>query len=238
MSDALFDANDIEALAAAVDGEVKTAEGFTRDGGEPLGTAPAVIDAVFDEVLLAGGLSEVVEIDGGRSAVFSISDYRPAARRPLEEVRGDVVQNVRLAEAERIMAARADEMIAALMRDVDFAAAAEAIGATPGEPVIMTRNAPDADQFIQVAVFTATKPAQDEPTVGSTRNGVGGYTVYSVEAVLPGRPEALPVEQRDAGKLQLTDQAGFGEFVAFVQALREEAEVVINQDAVTAQDLL
>ncbi len=238
LSDALFDASDIDGLAAAINGEVKTAEGFTRDGGEPLGTDPAIINAVFDEVLLAGGLSEVIEIDGGRSAVLSISDYRPAARRPLEEVRDEVVASVRAQEAEKIMAARADEMIAALERDVDFAVAAEAIGATPGEPVVMTRNAPDADQFVQVAVFTAAKPAQDKPTVGSTRNGVGGYTVYSVEAVLPGRPEALPVEQRDAGKLQLTDQAGFGEFVAFVQALREDAEIVINQDAIAAEDLL
>ncbi len=239
LSDALFDASDIESLAAAIGGEVKTAAGFTREGGEPLGDSTAIINAVFDEVFLAsGGLSEIIEVDGGRSVVLSISEYRPAARRPLEDVRDEVVQAVRAQEAEKIMAAKADEMIAALGNDVDFDAAAAAIGAQPGEPVIMRRNDPDADQFVQVAVFTAAKPSQEEPTVGSTRNGVGGYTVYSIEAVLPGRPEALPLEQRDAGKMQLTDQAGFGEFVAFVQALREEAEVIINQDAVAAQDLL
>lgn len=239
LSDALFDATGIEALAAAINGEVKTANGFTREGGEPLGNDPAIINAVFDEVLLAsGGLSEVIEIDGGRSAVFSITDYRPATRRPLDEVRDEVVETVRAQEAEKIMAAKADEMIAALRGDADFAAAAEAVGATPREPVIMMRDAPDADQFVQVAVFTAAKPSQEKPTVGSTRNGVGGYTVFSVEAVLAGRPEALPVEQRDAGKLQLTDRAGFGEFAAFVEALRNEAEVVINKEAVAAQGLL
>jgi hypothetical protein len=87
-------------------------------------------------------------------------------------------------------------------------------------------------------VFTAVKPTQDNPTTGSTRNGEGGYTVYSIEAVLPGRPEVVPVEQRDAGKLQLTDQAGIGEFIAFVQSLREGSEVIINEDALAAQDLL
>ena len=74
--------------------------------------------------------------------------------------------------------------------------------------------------------------------MGSTPNGVGGHTVYSIEAVLPGRPESLPVEQRDAGKEQLTDQAGIGDYLAFVQALRENAEIVINEDAVTGSDLL
>ena len=46
------------------------------------------------------------------------------------------------------------------------------------------------------------------------------------------------LEQRDAGKEQLTDQAGIGDFVAFVQALRESAEIVINEEAVTGSDLL
>ena len=102
----------------------------------------------------------------------------------------------------------------------------------------MSRNMQDADQFISVAVFTAAKPSQDMPTAGSTRNGVGGYTVYSIESVIPGRPEVVPVEQRDQGKLQLTDQIGVGEYVAFVQSLRENAEIIINEDALAAPDLL
>jgi hypothetical protein len=129
-------------------------------------------------------------------------------------------------------------MIAALEGGAEFAAAAEAIGATAGEPVLMNRDNQDADQFVSVAVFTASKPSQDVPTYGSTRNGEGGYTVYSIESVLPGRPESLPVEQRDAGKSQLTDQSGVAEFIAFVQALRESAEVIVNEDAVASTDML
>ena len=34
---------------------------------------------------------EIIEIDGGRSAVFSVSNHREAARRPLEEVRDEVL---------------------------------------------------------------------------------------------------------------------------------------------------
>ena len=136
------------------------------------------------------------------------------------------------------MAARADEMLAALEAGSDFGEAAEAVGATASEPVLMSRGDQDVDQFVAVAVFTAAKPSQDEPTTGATRNGVGGYTVYSVEAVLPGRPESLPVEERDAGKARLTDQTGVGEFIAFVQALRENAEIIVNDDAVAATDLL
>ena len=151
-------------------------------------------------------------------------------------MRQQVESAIRNQQAESLMAAKADAVLAALEGGAEFADAAAEVGATAGEPVLMNRDAQDADQFISVAVFTAVKPTQDNPTRGSTRNGVGGYTVYSVEAVIPGRPELIPVDQRDEGKARLTDQTGIGDFVAFVQALREDADIIINEDAVAASE--
>ena len=239
LSDALFDASDINALADATGLEVKSFAGFTRDGGEPIGSDPAVIDAIFDATVISGEqISEIVEIDANRTAVFAVTQHRPATRQPLDDVRDQVVEALKTQRAEDLMAAKADEIIAAIENGAEFAEAAEAVGATAAEPTLMSRDAEAADQYISVAVFTAAKPGQDEPTIGKTRNGTGGYSVYSIDAVIPGRPETLPLDQRDAGKLQLTDESGFGDFVAFVQALRENAEVIINEDALAAPDLL
>lgn len=238
LSDALFDAADIRALAASVGIEVKSVSGITRQGGEPFGNSQAAIDAIFDESVLAGGLlSEVVEIDANRSAVFTVTGHTEASRQPLDEVRDAIAETLRSQQAETLMGAKADEMLAALAAGDDFATAAERIGATAETATVMSRNAENADQAVSVAVFTALKPTQGRPTTGSTRNGAGGFTVYSIDAVIPGRPEAIPVADRDAGKLQLADQSGIGDFVAFVQALRAEADVEINQDALAAQDL-
>ena len=238
LSDALFDAADIRSLAATIGTEVKTIAGFTRLGGEPFGDSQTAIDAIFDESVLAGGLlSEFVEIDANRSAVFAVTNHKEATRQPLDEVREAIRAALRSQQAETLMDAKANEMLAALAAGEDFAAVAERTGATPEAPTVMTRNAEDADQSIAVAVFTALKPTQGRPTTGSTRNTAGGFTVYSVDAVIPGRPEAIPLADRDAGKLQLADQSGIGDFVAFVQALRAEADVEINQDALAAQDL-
>lgn len=239
LSDSLFDATDLRSLSDAVGVDIQAVAGFTRLGGAPLGSETAIIEAVFDETVLSGEqMSEIIEIDANRSAVFAVSKHYPATRQPLEDVREQVAASLQAQQAEELMAAKAEEMIAALAAGAAFAEAAAAVDATPAEPVLMSRSAEDADQLISVAVFAAVKPMQDAPTTGSTRNGDGGYTVYSVDAVIPGRPEALPVEQRDAGKLQLTDQSGLGDFVAFVQALREDAEVIINEDMLAAQDLL
>ena len=75
-------------------------------------------------------------------------------------------------------------------------AAAATVGAEASAPSIYTRNAQDMDQSIAVAIFTAIKPTEDGPTRGSTRNDAGGYTVYSLDAVLPGRPESIPLADR------------------------------------------
>ncbi len=237
LSNVLFDATDIRELADAVGAEVKTLAGFTRNGGGPFGDSTSVINAIFEDTVLSGAqLSEIVEIEDGHSAVFAVTQHNLATRQPLDDVRQEVESAIRSQQAEALMASKADEMLAALEGGAEFADAADQAGAIASEPVLMNREAAENDQFISVAVFTALKPTQETPTRGSTRNDEGGYTVYSVEAVIPGRPEAIPLEQRDAGKAQLTDQTGFGDFVAFVQQLREEAEIIINEDAVAVNE--
>jgi hypothetical protein len=129
-------------------------------------------------------------------------------------------------------------MLDALDSGVEFAAAAEAIGAEAAATAIVTRDARDTDQFVAVAVFTASKPTQDKPTIGMTRNGVGGYTVFRLDAVLAGRPENIPLADRDAGREQLVDKYGVGDFIGFVQALRANADIVINDDLLAVDDLL
>ena len=61
----------------------------------------------------------------------------------------------------------------------------------------------------------------------------GNYAVFSLSASAPGRPESIPLADRDAGKLQLAQQAGNADFVSFVQALYDNADIIINDDAVS-----
>ena len=238
LSAALFDAEDISVIASAVGREVQSYDGFTRDSNEPFDGNITAVDAIFDPDVLSGAqMSEVIEVDANRTVVFSVRNHNEASREPLEAVRDRIVTMLTNQQAEDLMAARAQQMLEAVRGGEDFAKAAEAIGATTSGPTVMGRDRDTADQFLAVAVFTAVKPTQDNPTLGTTRNGVGGYTVYRLDAVIPGRPETIPQAERDAGKNQLVEQYGVGDFVAFVQALQADAEIIINDDALAAQDL-
>ncbi len=239
VSDTLFDAEDMQAIAAASGLEIQTADGFTRSGGDPFGANQAAIDAVFEQsVLKEGRITDVIELDANRSALFRVARYHEAARQPLDDVREQIIESLRASEADTIMVERADEMLQLLAEGQAFAEAAEAVGATPAEPRLLARSSEDVDQSVSFAVFTAGKPTEDNQVNGKVQNNEGGYTIYSVRAVLPGRPESIPLADRDAGKLQLAQESGVADYVAFVMALREQADVAINEDVLAAQDLL
>ena len=239
LSDALFDMTDMQAIADAIGAEVQTIEGFTREGAEPFGANQAAINAVFDAAVLAGGqISEVIELDAVSAAIFSVTRHNEATRQPLADVRDEIEAVVRSQQAETLLVERAERILEAVDGGEDFGAAAEAVGAVVGEPKLISRQDSETDQLVVFEVFAAPKPTQDSPVTGRVRGLDGAYTVYSLEAVLPGRPESIPLEQRDAGKAELAQESGVGDYLAFLQSLYNEAEVVINQDALEEQELL
>ena len=238
VSDALFDAPDLETIAAATGLEVKTAAGFTRAGGEPIGSNQAAIDAVFDSrVLYDGEISEVIELDASRSAVFKVTTHNEASRQSLEDVREEIIAALQSQEAQTIVFNRAEQLLVALNNGEDFGAAGEAAGAAVSAPTLLARQDAETDQAVLAQVFMAKKPTLSSPVTGSVSNTLGGITVYSLDAVLAGRPESIPLADRDAGKLELAQQAGSSDYLAFVQALYDKADIDISQDALAEQDL-
>ena len=238
VSDALFDAPDMQAISDAVGLEVQTATGFTRSGGEPIGANQAAIDTIFDaSVLYDGQISEIVELDANRSAIFKVTQHYEASRQPLEDVREDIADALKVQEAQTIVFNRAEQLLVALNAGEDFGAAAEAAGATVSAPTLVSRQNTELDQNVLGRIFSAKKPTQDNPTTGSVVTATGSVTVYSIDAVLPGRPESIPLADRDAGKLELAQQYGSSDYISFVEALYDRADIVISEDALAAQDL-
>ena len=239
VSDALFEANDMQAISAATGLAVQTELGFTRSGSEGMGSNQAAIDAVFDElVLFDGQISEVIELDNNRSAVFKVTTHHEASRLPMEDVLEQIADAIRAQESERIILARAEQLLGALDAGEEFGPAAEAAGATVSAPTLLSRQDDQMDQAVLAQVFSSRKPSQGSPVIGRVANSSGGFTVFSLDAVLPGRPESIPLADRDAGKLELAQQAGSSDYFAFIEALYDNADVVISQDALAAQDLL
>lgn len=238
LSDALFDSASLAEVAESTGLEVQSIDGFTRSGGGPFGANQAAIDAIFAESVLSGEhLSDIVELDADRSAIFRVTEHREATRQPLDDVRDEVVAALEAEQAEVVMSSRVEQMLDALEDGTAFPDAAEAAGLDVVEPRMITRNSQDVDQALLFEVFAAGKPTADDPVFGRVQLTDGSYAVYHLQAVLPGRPESIPLAERDEGKLMLAQESGVGDFQAFVRSLYDEADIVVNEDVLAADDL-
>jgi len=239
LSDALFDVTELAAMAEAVGLEVKSVERFARIGGEPFGSNQAAIDAIFDDRILHDGeISEIVELDADRSAIFKVTNHYEATRQAIDEVRELIVGAVRSEKSRNIVRGKTDQLLAALADGTDFAEAAAAAGATVTPPTLVSRQAENPDQAILAKVFSARKPTPDRPTTGTAITSTGAHAVFSVSAVIPGRPESIPLAERDAAKAALAQQSGVEDYTAFVSQLEQDAKIVISDDALTEPELL
>jgi peptidyl-prolyl cis-trans isomerase D len=232
LSDALFDGQSLEQMAASAELEVKSASGFTRSGGEPLGSNQAAIDAIFDpRVLRDGAVSDIVELDANRAAVFKVREFHEAAQQPLEEVREQIVETLRMERARSIVRERVQQLEARLKDGADFAEAAAEAGAEATPVRVIGREDDSMDTRVLEAIFRAAKPVEGNATVGDTVSEDGHYAVFSVAMVIPGRPESTPVKERDSGKVRLTSEAGAAEYTAVVLELERRADIVVADDA-------
>jgi len=238
LGDALFDATDLASIAEAAGLEIRSANGFSRNGGEPFGANDAVIVAAFDDrVLTEREISDIIEIDASRSVVLRVTDHHPSEIRPLDEVRDFIVSTLRNERAIVMADEQAESLKAALRETRDIEAVRAQFPDYQITEQVIGRSDEGVDPYVLQAVFQERKPPADGTRVGTVVAQDGNYVVYSVLAVAPGRPEAIPLAERDAGKVRLAQAAGGADYTAFVLELVRRADVIKSEDVLEQQSL-
>lgn len=238
LSDALFDAPNMAALAEAAGLELRTIEGYTRGGGGAFGSNQAAIDAVFDpSVLEDRELSDIIELDANRAVVVGVAEYNPASREPLEAVRDSIVSAI---QGERAFA-EANQQVSSIQAAVAAGASMEDATADFPNVVVssqtLSRQNTDISPRVLGAIFQEKKPAAGQSRVGAMVTADQRYVVYNLLGVAPGRPESIPLEERDQGKLQLAMQSGSQDFASLIINLETGANIVKSEDVLAQQTL-
>ena len=237
VSDALFDSRDIDSLAESLELEINNAFGFTLQGGEPFGSNQALIDAMFDNrIINEREISEIVELDANRSLVFQIFKHTQSSPQEISEV-SDVISDAIKTEKAR---EQAYKLIPELMEklgneDADVSAAVQSYITTSN--LVTDRQNTDVDPMINSAIFQVKRPIDEQLSVGTTTAQNGNVVLFNVIEILPGRPEMIPLAERDAGKLQLSSRSGVSDFAAFVSELEKAVDIVRSQDVLERQNL-
>ena len=95
----------------------------------------------------------------------------------------------------------------------------------------------EIDSRLLAAIFQVRKPNAEDPSVGIIITQAGNYSVFTVSSYAPGRPEAIPLAERDAGKIRLSTQSGSADYAALMADLERNAVITKSEDALAQQSI-
>ncbi|WP_436893509.1 peptidylprolyl isomerase [Siccibacter turicensis] len=182
-----------------------------------------VADAIFGGSLVGangapGNNSDIITVEGDRAFVLRITDHKAEAAKPLDEVRTQVVDTLKLNKARQQANQDAQKLLTAL-KSGKGDEALKAAGLSFGEAKTLSRNA--GDQVSQAA-FNLPLPAKDKPSYGVADNEQGNVVLLALDEVRSG---TMPEEQKKAMTKGLAQNNASIAFDALMQNLRKEAKI-------------
>lgn len=218
-------------LAAVADEtglEIKTIENFSRNGGPPFGYNAALVDAAFGFAVLEDGEnSPVIETTEDTAVVLRVAEHRPSVVQPFDAVRDRVEASVRLQKAGELARERGAKMLERLEAGESLDAVAGDFDVEVQSPGMLNRNSSDISPELLAGIFRAPRPVGTAPVYREALLADGGYAVFRLDRVEPGRAELVPQDARDQRKQMLARQGGSNEIAALVAELRADAKVIV-----------
>jgi peptidyl-prolyl cis-trans isomerase D len=221
--------SELESVAKKLGLELRTVEGFTRQGGGPLGNDRKLIDAVFsDEVLVERQNSPALNLGEESVVVVRVTDHKPPAPRALEDVRGEIEAALRNEAAGKAAEAAAKAAAEQLAAGADLAELAKSINAQPTGVMTFSRNAEALPPELIKAVYAVPAPTAGQVATGTASLADGNAVAFAVKAVQAGTVPAGQESQIADVLKQAGGQQGLIEFSAYVGELERNAKITRN----------
>jgi len=222
--------SELESVAKKFGLELKTVEGFTRQGGGTLGADRKVIDAAFsDDVLVERQNSPALNLGEESVVVLRVTDHKTPAQRPLDEVRGEIEASLRNEAAGQAAAEAAKAAAAKLAAGSSLSDVAKEINAQPTGVMTISRNAEGLPPEIIKAVYAVAAPVAGQVATGAASLADGNAAAFVVNAVRPGTMPTTDAAQIADFMRQAASQQGMIEFAAYVAEIERNAKVVRNE---------
>jgi peptidyl-prolyl cis-trans isomerase D len=227
---ALQNTADIDVVAKKAGLTVSEIADFSRaNGGGALGKVPAVIEAAFNQDVLDGRLSPIVEVEKGRGVVLRATDHKMPQQKPLEAVRSEVVAAWKKQRGVELADAAAADAVKRLNGGESWDAVAKSLGDPVTPPKYVARTNQEVPLEIRSTAFAEPKPA-GKPLYSGAHLANGDAAVIALSGVRdaaadPKQPEA-PLRQ------QFASQIAADETQSYAAAVRADAKVILNPQAI------
>jgi peptidyl-prolyl cis-trans isomerase D len=185
----------------------------------PLGNAKLLAGLFGDDAIRNKRNTEAVETAPGRVVVTRVLEHKPAAARPLDEVRGEIAKKLTQEEALRL----AREAGAARLKQLE---AGQDAGVAWGPARSVSRESPAGlDPRAVAPVFRAD--ASKLPAYAGVDLSPAGYGIYRVAKVI--EPPIVDEAKLRANETGLARQGAREVYDAFVGGLRSRAEITVYE---------
>uniref|UniRef100_A0A6V7KFY0 Periplasmic chaperone PpiD n=1 Tax=Bracon brevicornis TaxID=1563983 RepID=A0A6V7KFY0_9HYME len=224
--------NDNESLASAeeVAGQkaIETAW-FSHDQVPAELNFPQVTQAIFGGTLLGdncapGSNSDVIGVDGDRAIVLRITDHRAETPRPLDQVRDEIVQLLKVQKAQQQANLQAEKILVDLKQGKDDSLKAANLSFSAPE----TLSSVSQGNILAESVFGLPVPQQDKVSYGIARDPAGNVVLVALDSV---KPHAITDEQKAQFTSQVEQSAVTTLFDTLVSSLRTEATIKLGASA-------
>lgn len=233
LADTAFSAlTELDSVAKQLNLEVKTINGFTREGGGEFGQEPSVIQAAFsDDVLERRQNSPLVTVGEDRALVLRVTDHKPAEPRPFETVSAQIREQLRTERMREAAAAQGAFALARLQKGEPWASVTGALHLGAVGKRYMGRQDGVAPAAIVRAAFNASTPeiSEAKPYFGGVTTDDGNYAVYAITQVRNADPSKEAAAERDNRKRRAEVQSGNEEFNGYVAEAERTTKIVKNE---------
>ena len=222
----------LDIAAEELELQVQKSDFISReDPGVGIVSEPGVVATAFsEEVLLQENNSELIELDNERYMVLRVLEHRLPMKKPLEDVRDEIVTRLKYEQARD----RTRERGEAVLEQLEQGRSKEEVTL---EFAVDWRNAKGVtqdDETINRAVlrtaFRAGVPEAGQPLYDGMSLGTGDYTVVIVNSVTDADPDAIDGEEQDIVRSQLLQANTASAWMEFTGNLRANADVTVYEE--------
>lgn len=220
----------LEVAAEQLDMEIRTSDWFTEGGGEGISAEPKIAMTSFsDEILQQDLNSEPVELGDSRIVVLRKADYQPSEPLPLEQVREEIVDDIKYERARQKTREQGQAILKALRegQSRDALAAEYSIEWQQAEGV--TRDDMNINRSVLRTAFRIAGPGDQETRYRGTELGTGDYIVVGVSAIETPDPGSITSEQKQSLRQQLNQAYARNTWQNLVEDAKARAEITINR---------
>jgi len=210
---------------------IEKSDWFTRTGGAGIAANPKVVQAAFEPDVLSGARnSDAIDVNDDTLVAVRVTDRKPAARKPLNDVRAEIERVLKQQQAQQEGRRLAETWVGQLRAGGGLDALAKRSGFKYQSPKMLTRGQNvGVDPHIVNAAFRAPRPDGGKNVYDLVDLGGQGYAVFALERVLEPSGKAMDSAESEARRI-LASQRGAGYYAFYRAGLREKAKIKIFAD--------